>query len=83
MFGDGHQTVRRAAGHITIVDPERPTIEHDTLQCMHCQRHWIVRPGSGRQRGWCLKCNGPLCGVEQCMKECVPFMAKVYGEKPW
>jgi len=71
------------SGEIEIVGPEGPPIVRDTMQCKHCMKHWIVVPGSGRQRGWCLKCNGPLCGAEKCMKECVPFMAKVYGEKPW
>ncbi len=70
-------------GHITIVDPDKPIYERDTLQCVHCQKHWIVEPGSGRQRGWCLKCNGPLCGAQKCMTECVPFEKKIYGEAPW
>lgn len=70
-------------GKIIIVDPDRPLYERDTLQCVHCMKHWIVEPGSGRQRGWCLKCSGPLCGAEKCMTRCVPFEAKVYGEQPW
>ena len=72
-----------SGGVIEIVQPDGPTITRDTMQCRHCMRHWQVVPGSGRQRGWCLKCNGPLCGAEKCMHECVPFEKKVEGEAPW
>lgn len=44
----------------------------DTLQCVHCGAHWIVQPGSGIQRGWCLNCRGPECGAQDCYT-CVPF----------
>lgn len=44
----------------------------DTLQCKHCQKHWQVVPGSGRQRGWCRYCDGPTCGAERCC-DCQPF----------
>jgi len=74
---------RGDAGQVTIVRPDGPTVQRDTCQCQHCMRHWVVEPGSGKQRGWCVKCNGPLCGAPKCMKECVPFIAKVYGERPW
>lgn len=73
-------SARKPAGHIIIVEPGVPTIERDTLQCVHCGMHWIVKPGSGRRRGWCLRCNGPHCGGEKCW-ECVPELSKVYGEK--
>ena len=33
-----------------------------TLQCKHCGKHWIPQPGSGRVRGWCMNCHGPICG---------------------
>ena len=83
MFGDGKDTVRQPAGHIIVVGPEGPPVSYDTLQCVHCQAHWIIQPGSGRKRGWCLKCMGPLCGKADCMARCVPFEAKVHGEQPW
>jgi hypothetical protein len=70
-------------GQIIIVRPEGPPIEADTMQCAHCMKHWVVVPGSGRKRGWCLKCNAPLCGAEKCMTTCVPFEKKVLGEAPW
>jgi len=82
VFGDGRHTVRRPAGEILIVRPEGPPVSMDTLQCVHCMKHWIVQPGSGRRRGWCTNCNGPLCGGEKCFT-CVPFLKKVEGEAPW
>jgi hypothetical protein len=48
----------------------------ETLQCVHCGRHWQVVPGSGAKRGWCAHCNGPSCGKPQCMV-CVPAEAKL------
>lgn len=42
------------------------TIERDTVQCVHCGMHYIVQPGSGKQRGFCLKCMGATCGQAQC-----------------
>jgi hypothetical protein len=45
----------------------------ETLQCCHCGGHWDRVPGSGTLRGFCLKCNGVLCGKEACMTECKPF----------
>jgi len=42
-----------------------------TLRCQHCGMHWIVMPGSGRRRGWCMSCNGPTCGKAEC-DACVP-----------
>lgn len=70
-------------GYILIVRPEGSPIEQETLQCVHCMKHWSVIPGSGKHRGFCTKCMGPLCGAEKCMRECVPFMKKVEGEAKW
>lgn len=62
----------REAGLITVFSPDkdRPILETPTLQCVHCGRHWQVRPGSGKTRGFCSNCNGPVCGPS-CAK-CVP-----------
>lgn len=77
-----HHTVYRAHGTAIWVGPEGKPVEKDTLQCQHCQRHWFVEPGSGRHRGWCLKCGGPTCGGRKCLA-CVPFLKKVEGEAAW
>ena len=64
----------RASGEFRVVSQEtgRATDEGQTLSCVHCQRTWVVKPGSGRARGWCMKCNGPTCGGQAC-QTCVPF----------
>lgn len=66
-------TARRPMGTVIITDPTATqfTVERDTLMCMHCQGHWVVEPGSGRERGWCNSCRGPLCGLEACITICV------------
>jgi hypothetical protein len=65
-------TLKRAAGYVTIIDPgsDKPIMEADTLQCVHCSQHWWPQPGSGIVRGLCYACNGPICGPG-CAK-CVP-----------
>jgi hypothetical protein len=58
---------------VVIITPEFGCqIEADTLSCVHCGGHWIVQPGSGRQRSWCMNCAGPTCGAEHCVKHCIP-----------
>ncbi len=70
-------TARRPMALVTISDPATGMQEFDTLMCIHCQYHWRVIPGSGRKRGWCVSCNGALCGKEQCMKVCAHFMKQI------
>ncbi len=62
----------KEAGTITLIDPgaDRPILEVGTLQCVHCGGHFQPRPGSGIERGFCMNCNGPVCG-RSCEK-CVP-----------
>jgi hypothetical protein len=64
-------------GYIIIDGQERA----QTLKCRHCGGHWIVLKGSGIRRGWCIKCNGPLCGKEKCMKYHVPHAIGVEAEE--
>ena len=64
----------RASGEFQVVSLETGRVlqEGQTLSCCHCQRTWAVRPGSGRQRGWCLRCNAPTCGGPACLT-CLPW----------
>ena len=62
----------RARGYITISEPDGSLVEQETLQCVHCQMHWVIRPGSGILRGFCLRCAGPTCGKQNCTERCVP-----------
>jgi len=67
----------RPAGHIVIGDPGSDrVIERDTLQCVHCGAHFVIQPGSGNRRGFCLCCNGPTCGRPEC-DVCVPTEQKL------
>lgn len=60
------------SGYITLDG----VVAAQTLQCCHCQQHWIVRVGSGEVRGFCRNCMQVTCGKEQCL-ECIPFMKKL------
>jgi hypothetical protein len=73
--------MNRADGYIRIDDPDAKVIEADTLQCVHCGGHFAVVRGSGRTRGWCMKCNGPHCGAAGCW-ECRPYK-KLVDEGHW
>ena len=59
-------------GQATYSDPgaDQPIMQLKTLQCVHCGGHFIVMPGSGIVRGWCMNCSGPICGPG--CHDCVP-----------
>ncbi len=75
MHHIGKHTSTKAKGTVIITGPEA-MVEGDTLQCVHCQRHWVVRVRSGIHRGFCTNCMGPTCGQQKCV-ECVPFEKKL------
>lgn len=56
----------RPSGVIIETLPGGKEIHSDTVRCVHCQRHWIWRVGSGRVRGWCPRCGGFTCGSRKC-----------------
>jgi hypothetical protein len=66
-------TTRRPHGALLATHLDGTLEERDILVCCHCQYTWAVIPGSRRRRGWCLKCDGPLCGKKTCMTTCEPF----------
>lgn len=45
----------------------------ETRSCVHCQRNWIIRPGSGIHRGYCMSCDGLTCGKFLCETRCKPI----------
>lgn len=51
-------------------------MERDTVQCCHCGMHWMVEPGSGKIRGFCLKCMQVTCGSANC-QACIPTERKL------
>ena len=76
---------RTEAGTLTVCDPgaDRPLSEIGTAQCQHCGAHFPITPGSGRVRGWCMNCNGPVCGPG--CAECVPtdlYLSNIEAGRP-
>lgn len=65
-------TSRKAKGQIIITNLNGDTEYKETMQCAHCGKHWVLKPGSGRKRGFCMLCNQVTCGQEQCEIRCVP-----------
>ena len=59
-------TGHKPNGFFQTVSPTGQRLEGETRMCVHCQYTWIYQPGSGHRRGWCLKCNGLLCGRPAC-----------------
>lgn len=63
--------MRNEDGAILIGDQQVAS----TRQCKHCGSHEVCVPGSGKERGVCLKCGGFVCGRPECMTACIPFEA--------
>ncbi len=61
----------KPSGQFIVSDPIRGVKEYYSASCCHCGFNWWVIPGSGRKRGWCMKCMHLTCGKKECM-ECVP-----------
>ena len=64
---------RKPNGHF-IVDGQ---VVADTLQCPHCNAHFVYQKGSGTERSFCMLCSRVTCGKEMCMRDCVPFAKKL------
>lgn len=68
----GNHSSLRPDGYFEIHDPDaKRIVSGETLQCVHCGAHWVIQPGSGKIRGFCLRCNGPICGPG--CAACVPI----------
>ena len=70
---------RAAKGIITYTDLQdgKKLFEGDMRQCVHCQMIWTYKPGSGKLRGFCGKCNGHVCGKKACMEGCYPAEQRI------
>ena len=68
------RTSSRQAAGAALVTPEPGAREqdHHTLRCVHCGMHWSPSYGSGRDRGFCLRCAGVTCGKQRCETRCEP-----------
>jgi len=47
-----------------------------THQCCHCGGHFVSVKGSGKTRGFCLRCSKVTCGAPEC-DPCIPFEKKL------
>ena len=64
---------RHEAGYFEVFERGAGQAEtrEATAQCVHCHAHFPLRPGSGKTRGFCMNCNGFICG-KRC-EQCRPF----------
>lgn len=65
---DNAQFERKPSGAIIVDGLE---VAH-TRQCCHCGMHFVSVRGSGKVRGFCLRCHKITCGAAGC-DPCVPF----------
>lgn len=71
MFGTFGHGVLKPHGHLISVSPDGNTDDAwDTVNCCHCGLPMVIRPGSGKVRGFCGRCGGIFCGPH--CEECVP-----------
>ena len=65
--------VRHAAGAIMHDGGSQGgwTVISESVQCVHCGAHITIVPGSGRERGFCRRCMGVVCGHKNCWA-CIP-----------
>ena len=68
-------TILNPHGHL-LIDGPGGRREHDTLQCCHCGRHFVVITGSGRRRGFCARCAQVTCGAPGCAN-CLPYERRI------
>lgn len=79
---DDHRLWHKEDGAFFFTDQDtKETTQYQSLQCKHCGGHWQLQPGSGKIRGWCKNCEGPLCGEKKCMSECKHHMQWVEEEE--
>ena len=66
------QHERKPSGHI-FVDGQEVA---NTMQCCHCGKHFVSVKGSGKLRGFCMRCHQITCGNPVC-NVCTPFEKKM------
>lgn len=65
----------KPSGTVIVCAPSGKEYEADTAMCVHCGTHWEVVAGSGRKRGYCMKCMGVTCGQHKC-DACDPYIRR-------
>ncbi len=56
----------KPAAWTSTLNDSGQAVEGEQRQCCHCQALWTYQPGSGTTRGYCLSCDGWLCGRPAC-----------------
>ena len=69
-------SVLKPAGFFEVTGLYGEVTRGETLKCVHCQLSWVVEPGSGKMRGFCMKCNGYTCGGKNC-HDCIPAELRI------
>lgn len=82
--------LERPSGHFGTFDPSTfARVEGETRECVHCGYQWIYNPRASFSakvagdykpvtRGICTKCNGMVCGQQQCLKlGCIPKFKQI------
>jgi hypothetical protein len=59
------QYERKASGYIIMDDGNGPVETAATLRCCHGGENFISIKGSGKRRGWCIRCMGVTCGSHE------------------
>lgn len=68
----GYHSAPKSHGHIITQDYDGREVHIDTKQCCHCGGHFPIVPGSGKLRGFCMKCSAVTCG-KSCCNVCRPY----------
>jgi hypothetical protein len=76
----------KPSAHFATADGEGHRIEGECRMCAHCNYTWEYKPGSGITRGYCVKCDGWLCGRAECallQRQMLAYFHLEYGCVPF
>jgi hypothetical protein len=62
----------KVVGVETVTPDSGPVVQTEVATCCHCQQIFEMVKGSGRKRGFCLKCMKLTCG-RACCDPCLPL----------
>ena len=82
-MGIGEGTKLKGLLLFTPEDSDK-VVEQHTITCCHGAHVFIIRPGSGKERGWCFMCNASTCGRKECdsaLNGCIPFEKKIEAKE--
>lgn len=59
----------KPSSYFVTADRAGNKVEGECRQCVHCMYTWEYQPGSGIERGYCLRCGGFICARPECIIE--------------